>query len=314
VDFIATHLTCFFVAVSLTADLSGVAAAENIVPDSCASIKLQVLGEGGPEINDGLASSSYLIWINNKARVLVDAGGGSSLNFEKSTANFNDLQVVLLSHLHVDHSAALPVYFKSGYFTGRKKMLPVYGPTAGTGFPSTEEFVAALISDKQPSVYPYLSDNFYQQSSTDFLIIPQSISPVNNIWTKRINDNLTIKSISVKHATIPALAWRVESGSCSVTFSGDMNGSTGNLPKLAKNTDVLVAHNAISQESSPVAKNLHMTPLKIGEIAALAEVKKVVLSHFMLRTINKKQETRRLILKNYQGEIVEAKALVFVDL
>jgi len=280
----------------------------------CSNIKLQVLGAGGPEIDDGLASSSYLIWINNKARVLIDAGGGSSLNYEKSKANFNDLEVIVLTHLHVDHSAALAVYIKAGYFSGRRKSLPLYGPSEAGSFPSTEQFIAALISNKQLSVYPYLSDNLYRQPSTDFLIIPQSVNAESKVWSKKITELITIKAIAVKHGPIPALAWRVESNSCSVTFSGDMNGSSGNLEILAKDTDILVANNAIPQNAFSVAKRLHMTPTKIGEIAQQAQVKKLILSHFMLRTINKKSSTKRLIKKSYQGEILEAQALLFFDL
>lgn len=40
----------------------------------CADMQVQTLGAGGPEINDGLASSSFLVWINGKARIMVDAG------------------------------------------------------------------------------------------------------------------------------------------------------------------------------------------------------------------------------------------------
>jgi len=280
----------------------------------CAHIKLQILGEGGPEINDGLASSSYLVWINNKARVLVDAGGGSSFNFEKSAANFNDLQAILLSHLHVDHSAEIPVYLKAGYFSGRKNNLPLFGPAQGGNFPSTEAFINALISDRQSSAYPYLADNLYQQASTDFLIIPQSIHAEKKPWQKKITDDLFIKAINVNHGSIPALAWRVESKQCSITFSGDMNGSSGNLQKLAKNTNILVAHNAIAQQAFSVAKELHMTPLMIGKIAQQAKVKKLVLSHFMLRSINKKQETKAFIRKSYSGEIIEAQALMMIEL
>ncbi len=280
----------------------------------CEHIKLQVLGAGGPEINDGLASSSYLVWINNIARILVDAGGGSSYNFEKSTANFNDLQIILLSHLHVDHSAAIPVYLKAGYFTRRDTSLPLLGPQAGGNFPSTENFIGALIDDRQASVYPYLSDNLYQQVSTDFLIVPRSISADDTIFHQKLTDDLTIKSIMVKHGSIPALAWRVESGSCSITFSGDMNGSSGNLQKLAYRTDLLVAHNAIPEHASPIAKRLHMTPTKIAEIARQAQVKKLLLSHFMLRTINRKTQTRKIIRQQYDAEIIVARELMFVPL
>jgi hypothetical protein len=42
-------------------------------------VEIPVLGSGGPEMQDKRASSSYLIWRNGKARLLVDAGGGSAL-------------------------------------------------------------------------------------------------------------------------------------------------------------------------------------------------------------------------------------------
>jgi len=47
-------------------------------------VAVQVLGSGGPELQDKRASSSYLIWQEGQARVLVDAGGGSALRFGES--------------------------------------------------------------------------------------------------------------------------------------------------------------------------------------------------------------------------------------
>src|SRR6056297_782871 len=69
---------------------------------SCASTRLQVLGSGGPELDDGRRSSSYLLWLDDRARVLLDAGSGSSVAFGASGADFADLQAILLSHLHTD--------------------------------------------------------------------------------------------------------------------------------------------------------------------------------------------------------------------
>ena len=65
--------------------------------------RLQVLGSGGPELQDQRASASYLVWIENKPTVLVDMGGGSALRFGQAGANLADLQVILFTHLHVDH-------------------------------------------------------------------------------------------------------------------------------------------------------------------------------------------------------------------
>jgi ribonuclease BN (tRNA processing enzyme) len=280
----------------------------------CEGIQVQTLGAGGPEINDGLASASFLVWINGKARVMVDAGGGSSLNFEKSAASFNDLQAILLTHLHVDHSAAIPVYIKAGFFTGRATALDIFGPNSADIFPSTTEFISALFDDRQKSVYPYLSDNVRQQSFTDYLVISHNITPKNKVWQQVLSDNLSIAAINVVHGPVPALAWKVTFGKCSVTFSGDMNGSSGNLVLLAKDTQLLVANNAIGQKAGRVAKNLHMTPQTIGEISQQANVRKLILAHFMLRSVNKTDESKDIIKKRYSGVIGLAKELEIIGL
>lgn len=41
-------------------------------------------------------------------QVLIDMGLGSMLRFEQSGARVDDLQVILLIHLHVDHAADFP--------------------------------------------------------------------------------------------------------------------------------------------------------------------------------------------------------------
>ena len=70
-------------------------------------LAVQVLGSGGPEMQDKRASTSYLIWDRGKARVIVDAGGGSALRFGESGAHFSQLDVFLFSHFHIDHSGDL---------------------------------------------------------------------------------------------------------------------------------------------------------------------------------------------------------------
>src|SRR6201984_3885195 len=65
-------------------------------------VAVQVLGSGGPEMQDKRASTSYLIWENGRARVMVDAGGGSALRFGESGAQMSQLDVFLFSHFHID--------------------------------------------------------------------------------------------------------------------------------------------------------------------------------------------------------------------
>jgi ribonuclease BN (tRNA processing enzyme) len=208
----------------------------------------------------------------------------------------------------------LPVYIKAGYFTNRESTLPIFGPIGGGEFPSTTEFVAALFSDQQKSVYPYLSDNYRQQPSTDFLIKASSVESNNKVWKTNLTDNISLLAINVSHGTIPAVAWRVNLYGCSITFSGDMNGTSGNLDILAKNTNLLIANNAIPENAHPAARRLHMMPTRIAKIAGNATPQKLLLSHFMRRTVDKKQQTISIIKKSYSGNIILAQDLDLISL
>ena len=97
---------------------------------SCGStgLAVQVLGSGGPELQDKRASTSYLIWENGKVRVILDAGGGSALRFGESGAQMSQVDVFLFSHFHVDHSGDFPALIFSSWFEDRKRPLPIYGP------------------------------------------------------------------------------------------------------------------------------------------------------------------------------------------
>ncbi len=270
------------------------------------AVSLQVLGSGGPELTDNRASSSYLIRINNQARLLIDLGSGSMQNFEKSGADLNHLDAILFSHLHVDHSADLPSLVKGSYFTRRKKDLHLYGPTENHLMPSLTDFIKKLFSTN--GAYRYLSD--YLDGNEDYRIYSHNISADSNSINKNVNNSdYKLSSISVDHGPIPAIAWRVDIGNVSIVFSGDMNGNNHTLEKLAKNADILVAHNAIPENAGRIARNLHMPPSVIGKIAKQAKVKQLILSHRMQRTLRREKESLKIIKKYYNGPVIFANDL-----
>ena len=97
---------------------------------------IQILGAGGEELNDKQASSSYLVWSNNEARVLIDTGPGSSVGFDKSGANFESLDAIVYTQLRADHSSDLPAYILGSYGLSRSEPLTIFGPDKGqTNYP-----------------------------------------------------------------------------------------------------------------------------------------------------------------------------------
>jgi ribonuclease BN (tRNA processing enzyme) len=282
-------------------------------PTSCQSdrVKLQMLGTRGPELLDDQASTGYLIWLDNKARLIVDAGPGSLQRFKQSEANYEDLALILFTHFHVDHSADFPAYIKGGFFTERKQNLDIIGPSGTNFVASADEFVDRAIGTKA-GMYPYLSPFIDSQQPSNYKLdvktVPWSYSDlsIKEVYNKK---DIKVKSVPVHHGPFPALGYRVEIAGCVISFTGDMSGRLRAMPGLAKNSDILVAHNAIPENATGTPELLHMKPSYIGKMANQANVKKLLLTHLMERSLSVKPETLKIIQKNYPGKIIYPKDL-----
>jgi ribonuclease BN (tRNA processing enzyme) len=271
-------------------------------------LAVQVLGSGGPESQDKRASTSYLIWQNGKARVILDAGGGSALRFGESAAQMSQVDVFLFSHFHVDHSSDFPALIFSSWFEDRNRPLPIYGPAGNNFMPSTTEFVHDLFSDPH-GAYRYLSDLVDADAQGSYKLQPHNVAATSTPILAFRNADMAAYTVRVIHGAVPALAWRVEIGGKRIVFSGDTNGEGDGLTQLARNADLFIAHNAVPEGATGVERQLHMPPSVIGTIAAKAQVRQLVLSHRMLRTLGKETETQTEIQRSFSGLIVFANDL-----
>ena len=121
-----------------------------------------------------------------------------------------------------------------------------------------------------------------------------------------LSKNVFISAIAVHHGPIAAIAWRVDLHGCSISFSGDFSNQYKTLVDLAKDSDILVIHHAIPENAGRIARNLHVPPTEIGKIAKQANVKYLILSHRMQRTLGKEQESKKLIYNSYDKTLVFA--------
>ncbi|HYA64495.1 MAG TPA: MBL fold metallo-hydrolase [Candidatus Sulfotelmatobacter sp.] len=277
---------------------------------SCGSqgIAAQVLGSGGPELQDKRASSSYLVWENGQARALIDVGGGSALRFGESGAQMSQLDVILFTHFHVDHSADFAALIKSSWFEDRKRALPIYGPAGNDFMPSTTEFVSDLFGEKR-GAYRYLSELLAPGEESSYKMQPHNVVANSTPVAVFHSGDLAVYAVRVVHGQVPALAWRVQVGNRNVVFSGDTNGQDEGLVRLAMNADLFIAHNSVPEGAVGIERRLHMPPSVIGQIAEDAHVKSLVLSHRMLRTLGKEDQTQSEIKKRYSGPVAFANDL-----
>jgi len=262
-------------------------------------IEFEVLGSGGPEF-DGRASTSYLLWIDNRARLIIDMGSGSMLRFEESGAKIEDLEAVVLTHLHIDHSVELPSFVKAGYFSKRIADLDILAPDGNKQFPSTTEYLETLFGEK--GAYRYMSDVLTNDSDS-FQILPIDVKDV-QFTDKYKSFHLTL--IKVHHGIVPSLALRIDIGEKSIVITGDTNNVNRDIELLAMDCDLLVAHHGVPEYAKGYATELHMKPSDITHIAKEAKVKKILLTHRMKRTIGQEDKTLLEIRKSYKGEVIFA--------
>ena len=266
-------------------------------------VALQVLGSGGPELQDRRASTSYLIWRDNMPKVLVDSGGGSALRFGESGATMSDLDLILLTHLHIDHTADLAALVKSSFFEDRTRELPLYGPVGNQVFPATTAFIQTLFGESR-GAYRYLSQFVTPGAPNSYLLAAHDLAPGEHEVRKIYEaGGIKVLAAQVVHGSVPAIAYRVEIDGVSIAFSGDTDGNNGNLELISRDADLLVAHNAVPEGATGVERALHMPPSVIGRIARASAVKQLVLSHRMLRTLGHEAQTTTEIRKSYSGPL-----------
>lgn len=283
--------------------------------DSCGgtALTVQVLGSGGPDLAEGRAASGYIVWIDGKARALIDSGPGTALRFAVSGARAADLDVVIFTHLHADHTVDLPAILSMALQEKRMRNLPVWGPTGNRVAPATVNFVRTLL-DSTRGAYRQFGDLLSPMTKEGFKLDAQEVrnrpptvgvrrEDTSGIIEARTSERMQTHAVYVIHGTYPALAWRLRVGERSIVFSGDANGEGGQLELLAKNADLLVAHHAVAEGVAGIERYLHMPPSVIGRIAAQAGVKRVVLSHRTRQTIGQEEASIAAIRTRYTGPV-----------
>ncbi|MFC4765686.1 MBL fold metallo-hydrolase [Dyella koreensis] len=272
-------------------------------PATCdRDIAWQVLGSGGPELNQR-AQSGHVLWIDGKARAIFDAGAGTAVAFGKAQGHFEDLDLIALSHLHTDHTADIPAYVKASFFSERRNDLPILGPPGNDAFPSLGAWLSALFSDDH-AAYPYLA-GFLQPDGAAYRLRPTTLQlSEGDIATVFTNPAFNVRATPVQHGPVPALAWRVDVRGRSVVYLGDTDAQASALLELAKHADLLIANLAISEHGDDdVASRLHAPPSRIAALAQRAGVRRLLLSHLMQRSEQALPESLRVIRSIYRGPV-----------
>ncbi|GAA0471535.1 MBL fold metallo-hydrolase [Parasphingorhabdus litoris] len=277
-------------------------------PTACRDnpIALQVLGSGGPIADDHRAGASNVLWIDGKARLLIDAGGGAFVRYGEAGVDFNDHDAILLTHLHGDHVSGLPALLNNGAFAARTEALTIAGPSGSAQFPSTTAYLDALIGKDDGALrylHPYLSED----TALPRLSVQNIDAKKTGLQSILDQDDLTVDAIAVHHLDVPALAYVIRAKDKTLIFSGDQSFLSEDFVETLSNTkpDLLIMHNAITMADGQ-PRGLHRDPQSLGATAAALDAQTLLLTHHMQRAVKVQNDVNAAIAENFSGPILMA--------
>jgi ribonuclease BN (tRNA processing enzyme) len=280
-------------------------------PSASSSFELAVLGSGGP-VSFGRAASGYVVLVDGAPRVLVDVGPGAFVRLGELGLDLRRLDTILLTHLHIDHSGDVPGVVKARdlSFDG-PLVFRFFGPAASGDYPSTTAFVERLFGKEGAFAYLATFRNRLRLNTVDLPIAPDAA--IHDVVREA---DLRVTSVAVDHGDAPAVAFRIEHAGHAVVVSGDLASKNDNLAHLAEGADLLVYDTTVLDPpgSPPVLYDLHTAPRRIGEVAAAARVKSLLLSHLTPEVERSADVVIRSVQAHYAGPTRLASDCLRIDL
>jgi ribonuclease BN (tRNA processing enzyme) len=268
------------------------------------AMEVVVLGSGGPRAF-GRAGSSFIVVLEGKPRILLDAGPGAFLRIGELDLDLAAVDTVLLTHLHIDHSGDLAAFFNARSLTGDGPVAyRIFGPDGAGLFPKTSRFVDLLVGTGGAFAY---QKTFGARES--FAVRDLAISLDSPLAKIVDDDGLVVEEIATHHGDCPSVAYRISYRGVSVVFSGDMDASAlPNLVRLAKKADLLIFNCAVLDPPGSPSQlyDLHTPPRKVGEAARDSGVKSLLLSHIAPDVEGQEDAVRKSIHASFSGPVAFA--------
>jgi ribonuclease Z len=275
-------------------------------------MELTLLGTGCPSVDHKRFGPSNLISTKN-AKILVDCGSGITQRIHELKVSSADIDALLFTHLHSDHAVDLYQLIISSWHSYRIKPWKIYGPKG------TKKFVNKIMdawADERKLRISYEA----RASAKAF--------DIKVIEFKSLGD-LKIKDIKIKYFEVDHKPVKYAYGFCfthknkKLTISGDTK-PCENLMKYAQKSDLLLHEVFIEGEIKEINKmrtqktlhnvqSYHTTSSQVGKVAFIAQVKNLVLTHFVPTRFNK-SNLKKVVKKDFGKDPIIGEDLMIIKI
>lgn len=245
-------------------------------------MRVTVLGSGTAVPCSERASPGLLVEVTDEV-LLLDGGSGTLCQLVRVGVSLDALDRVFYTHYHPDHVGDFPhlLFALRSPEIGRQRRLWVGGPR---GLRRHYHLLGELYGPWVANLPFTLDLKELQEETIDF-----------GTW------HLTVRSVPHTDAS---LAYRIDSEEGSIVYSGDTDYSQA-LIQLAQGVDLLILECAFPEGHKVTG---HLTPSLAGEMAAQADAKMLLLTHFYPACRGKDLITP--CQKHFSGKILLAEDLM----
>ncbi len=259
-------------------------------------MKITVLGNCAGQT--GEYETTNFVVDTGEIKILLDAGPSVVSQLYRAGIHMLDIETVVLTHSHGDHTLGFP-YYVFNCFAERlgKRSGPSDIPVIALRhvFQGVMEMLAFCYP---PGHFPGFNFENWEAS-------PDSVSEF-EIQRGRV------KTVPVTH-TVPNIGVRVEAGGLSVTFSSDTVYDE-RLISLAKGSHMLVHEAfALGDMAELAAQTKHSTAEEAGRAARDAGVRKLVVSHPLPQYRKMRDRVIEQVRTHFEGEILFPTELETLD-
>jgi ribonuclease Z len=278
-------------------------------------IVVTLLGTGGPEPTAARSGPATLIQAGG-LNLLFDAGRGVTVRlYQLGISSGKGIDAVFLTHYHSDHVEGLPDLWMTGYMFGpfgsRNRPLRLWGPSDGKEPGGATRIAKGLAETFSDDARIREADEHVAPVATE--IEAHDFQPERVVFDE---SGVKVTAFTVDHGDLvkPAVGYRVDYASRSVTLSGDTKFSE-NLIKFAGGTDLLIhevfamsAQLATLPQLKPVADH-HTSPEQAGAVFSRVKPKLAAYSHLITLGTNLEDVLSRT-RSAYQGLLVAGEDLM----
>jgi ribonuclease BN (tRNA processing enzyme) len=279
------------------------------------------IGTGNPIPDRNRASACTMIQYNGKY-YLLDTGNGTNDVMAVKGFKHGDINAIMYTHLHVDHTSDFVDIMVNRWMTGGKELQIIGPPRCGGYYNFMIDFFADDLT--------YRKFRGIQAGVTDVGMF-SGVEVTEYTGDNRFKlDGMQVTTAALTH-TMYNLGYRFEAEGKSIVISGDTSFDK-NLIKLAKNADVLVIDANVQaptqkkgvEEQAFTDENItkpkpkyefagnfevapHMGLDEVAKTATEANVKTVVLTHLPPAPVNMDMVMKYFKEAGFKGTVIEGK-------